>query len=146
MERIITKRDNGRLRVVMRTKGPSKTEQSHKKKCDINTIVAKIRKGQAVPIRLGSPMYGDFSQVTDYMSTINRVSELHEDFMAIPADIRKRFHNSPAEFMEFIQDDSNREEAIELGLVAKQGQVEQKTAQAAPVEPENTSEGSIEGK
>ena len=38
-------------------------------------------------------------------------------FMALPANIRERFNNDPAELVDFVSDDRNRSEAIDLGLV-----------------------------
>ena len=38
-------------------------------------------------------------------------------FMALPAAVRERFNNDPAELVDFVSDVNNRSEAIDLGLI-----------------------------
>ena len=42
-------------------------------------------------------------------------------FMALPANVRERFNNDPAELVDFISDVANRSEAIDLGLIPLPG-------------------------
>ncbi len=42
--------------------------------------------------------------------------EAQENFMRLPANIRKRFDNDPAQLIEFINDPNNLDEAINIGL------------------------------
>jgi len=119
MELIKTKRENGSSRVAVRSSAPSMTEQSHKKACNINTIMAKIRKGQAVPTIAGEPIFGDFTKCNDFQTAQNAVLEAHDRFMSLPSDIRRRFQNQPNNLLEFLEDPENLEEAVELGLVTK---------------------------
>ena len=42
-----------------------------------------------------------------------------EAFAALPSRVRQRFNNDPAELLEFLADESNREEAVFLGLIEK---------------------------
>ena len=37
--------------------------------------------------------------------------------MALPSDVRSRFGNNPAELLDFLNDNSNYDEAIRLGLI-----------------------------
>ena len=37
--------------------------------------------------------------------------------MALDANVRKRFHNDPAELIDFVSDEKNRDEAVRLGLL-----------------------------
>jgi len=119
MELIKTKRENGSSRVAVRSSAPSMTEQSHKKACNINTIMAKIRKGHAVPMSPGEPIFGDFTKCNDFQTAQNAVLEAHDRFMSLPSDVRRRFGNQPNNLLEFLEDPANLEEAVELGLVTK---------------------------
>ena len=62
---------------------------------------------------------GDFSGIGDYHTALNRVIAAQDEFEALPAQIRARFNNDPAELIEFLEDDKNRPEAETLGLVEK---------------------------
>ena len=44
--------------------------------------------------------------------------------MALPSRVRRRFDNDPAELMEFLADEANREEAVMLGLIEKEEPVQ----------------------
>lgn len=97
------------------------TEQSHKADSDINTIVRRIERGQPLSaFQQGSQgIYGDFTQFQDYQENLNTVIAAQEAFDSLPAPIRKRFDNDPVELMKFLDDNKNREEAENLGLVNK---------------------------
>ena len=43
---------------------------------------------------------------------------IQDDFMELPAQLRSRFNNDPAELIDFLGKEENREEATKLGLVA----------------------------
>lgn len=94
-------------------------EQSHKEDTDINTIVRRIEKG--VPLDPFSTrtngVYGDFTQYQDYQQNLNTVIQAQEAFDSLRAEVRKRFDNDPAQLMKFLDDEKNREEAIQLGLL-----------------------------
>jgi len=82
----------------------SRTKQSMREECDINAIVAKARRGQAVAhLSQGVPTYGDFSDVGDYKSALDRLRAADEWFRHLPAKVRGAFHNDPGEFLE-VQD------------------------------------------
>lgn len=98
---------------------PSKTVQDGKDDADINVIMERYaRTGQFKP-PAGLPQYGDFSSVTDFQSALNLVIAAEKGFSELPAKIRSRFHNDPANLLEFLALDANREEAIDLGILEK---------------------------
>lgn len=101
---------------------PSMTQQQFKDECDINKIMERyLRTGVlSDPLdRRGTPKYGDYAGLGDYMDHMNKVVEANEMFEALPAAIRKRFNNNPGELIEFVMDENNRKEAEMLGLVEK---------------------------
>lgn len=96
------------------------TQQQFKDECDINRIMDRyLRTGVlSDPLQQRQPgTYGDFSELGDYMEHMNKVVEAREMFEALPAKVRERFANNPANMIEFVMDSDNRAEAIKLGLL-----------------------------
>jgi len=99
--------------------GKSMTKQSMTKECDINYIMRKYQKTGAVShINRHGAEYG-FATSLDFAESMRVVTKAQGMFDALPSSIRSRFANDPAAFLEFVQDDSNEEEMIKLGLVEK---------------------------
>lgn len=103
---------------------PSRTKQSFKDECDINKIMKRFKKtvGTDYLNRFQGYLdgrYGDFSEVADYRSALHQVRQAEEVFMALPAKVRGRFSNDPAQFLDFVQNPNNAEELVSLGLATK---------------------------
>lgn len=95
-------------------------EQQHRDSCDINVIMRQYEKsGLITHVAEVDPSYGDFTTVNDFHSAVNQIKAAEAAFMTLDARLRKRFDNDPGKFLAFIEDDANRPEAEELGLVAK---------------------------
>lgn len=97
-------------------KDPSKAVQSEKEEADINTIVRRFGIGQVVPQNVRAPLVGDFTGLFDFQSAMNAIVEAERSFMAMPADVRKRFGNNPQEFVLFCSDEKNLDEMRKMGL------------------------------
>ncbi len=94
------------------------TEQSHKNQCDINRIVQRYNKtGVISHMNKIEGKYGDMSGA-DFKTMMDITSGVRSKFAALPAKIRNRFENEPEKLLEFFENPENRNEAIELGLVA----------------------------
>ncbi|QXP08352.1 MAG: internal scaffolding protein [Arizlama microvirus] len=115
----ITKRSNPKyLRVQFHTGSESLVQQSAKDECDVNRIMEKFNKTGLLPqIIKEKPQYGDYSGVADYQTAQNTVIKAQEQFLALPAKVRDRFDNDPAEFLAFATDASNKKEMGSLGLL-----------------------------
>lgn len=98
-------------------KDPSLAQQHMKDECDINVIVERFGVTGSLPQTIIEPTYGDFSGVYDYHSALNAIRASEEAFMALPAKIRAKFDHDPNALLEFLQNETNRDEAIELGLI-----------------------------
>ncbi len=96
---------------------PSLAQQHMKDECDINIIVERFGVTGSMPVSPIEPSYGDFSGVSDYHDALNRIRASDEAFMALPAKIRAKFDNDPNALLQFLQNDENREEAIQIGLI-----------------------------
>ena len=109
-----------RRRVQCVNTKPSLTEQAHKDKSCINKIIAKYRKtGLINHVSAKQGSYGDFLGVSSYQEALDRVAIAQDDFSTLPANIRKRFDNDPGKFLDFMSDEANQAEAMEMGLIPK---------------------------
>lgn len=96
---------------------PTLTQQQFAKECDINTIVEAYGLNGELPQTLRAPEYGDYSEITDYASALAAVKNAESNFMLLPAKLRARFENDPQQFLRFVHDDANYQEARDLGLL-----------------------------
>ena len=101
----------------LKCEDPSLAQQHMKDECDINVIVERFGVTGQLPQAPLEPTYGDFSGVSDYHSALNAIRASEEAFMALPAKIRAKFDHDPNALLEFLQNETNRDEAIELGLI-----------------------------
>lgn len=127
----IVRRQWERVRVSRDNRSPEVgAKQSFADEADINKQMALWRRpGVGVPPRVVPPSYGDFTNASDYLEACQRVVDAQEAFNSLPAKVRRRFENSPAQLLDFVADPANTEEAIELGLV-------EAPAEEPPMEPE----------
>lgn len=104
---------------------PSLAQQSAAEESDINFIVERFTRTGELPPLPSPDTYGDFTHVTDYHTALNSLIAADEAFMQLPAKLRAKFSNDVSGFLEFMADDKNRDEAIELGLIPKppEGQI-----------------------
>lgn len=98
-------------------KDPSLTQQHMKDECDINILVERFGVTGQFPTTPLEPTYGDFSGVSDYHSALNAIRASDEAFMALPAKIRAKFDHDPNALLNFLQNEENRDEAIQIGLI-----------------------------
>lgn len=109
-----------RKRVFYKSDKPSKTQQAPKDDCDVNKILKKYEKtGMVLHQNHSQGSYGDFTNYGDFRSGLEIITNAQNAFDALPSKIRKKFGNNPALLLEFIQDPSNIDEAIKLGLAKK---------------------------
>jgi phage internal scaffolding protein len=98
---------------------PSKTQQAPKDDCDINIILKRYAQDGIIETTNLPPMYGDFSDAPTYHEAMNTIAQAHETFDALDAHIRARFHNNPAEYLDFLSHPQNQDEAIRLGMATR---------------------------
>lgn len=99
---------------------PSMTQQHFRDECDINNIIARYEQTGVLtdPLQPARNFeFGDYSAVQDYQDSLNFVIAAREMFDALPSKVRERFNYDPARLLQFLGDESNRDEAIRLGLV-----------------------------
>jgi len=108
--------------------GPSLTQQHFANEVNINSIIARYnRTGYLTdPLKPGfsRPQFGDFSDIVDFQTAQDIVIRGNEAFASLPSAIRKRFDNDPSLFLSFMDDISNRDEAISLGIISEKVEIE----------------------
>lgn len=100
-------------------KPPSRTKQSFVAECDINNILKQYKaSGQLrhISAKAAQGAYQDLPDEVDFQASLNVVMQGQTAFASLTSKLRNRFHNDPAEFLEFMADPANQEEAIRLGL------------------------------
>lgn len=106
---------------------PSRVQPQFKTEADINFLVHRLtRTGSFYSPEVmakvrARPQFGDFVQmsVTSVVDAHTIIARAKESFEALPFAIRERFNNSPENFLRFMSDEKNVEEAIKLGLMEK---------------------------
>lgn len=112
-------RENGTLDIAHINNEPSLTQQQFKDECDINTIMRSYQETGTISHLNPRPgIYEDFSGVQDFKESMDLVEYAKKEFMLLPAKVRSRFNNNPAELVEFCNNPNNLEEAVELGLAS----------------------------
>lgn len=108
------------IQVGFSTKG--RTKQSFKAECDINQIMARfLRTGVLDFVQKNEPRYGDATGL-EYQSAMLRVAGAKTMFNELPAKIREFFENEPGKFLDFVQNDKNHAECVEMGLLKPKAQ------------------------
>lgn len=119
LNRKVSVRPNGSLRLQTVNDEPTMTQQQFKDDCDINNILRKHGHDPVAFQALTRPggVYADFSSITDYHTMLNEIVEAQTAFGALPAHLRARFDNDPGKLLAFIQDKKNRDEGVSLGII-----------------------------
>lgn len=103
-----------RIQITFPTEG--RTKQSFKAECDINQIMSRyLKTGVLEHVRDNAARFLDVTGA-DFQDAQLLVAEANSMFHSLPSAIRTRFENSPAEFLKFMENPANAQEAIELGL------------------------------
>lgn len=119
--------------------GESLTIQSDAIDSDINVIVARFKGGEGImPPPLDQADYYDTTGLPDLREIMDIQRDALAHFNALPARIRNRFRNSPAELWDFVQDPENIDEAIALGILTKRDPEPTLEEFQAMAEPEKT--------
>ncbi|QCQ85110.1 internal scaffolding protein [Blackfly microvirus SF02] len=96
----------------------SLTKQADAQSCDINYIMSQYEKtGLLDHISHHQGQYADLGNALDYHTAMSVIVEAQQSFESLPAEIRRRFANDPAQFLDFVSKDENIEEMAKMGLL-----------------------------
>lgn len=101
---------------------PEKTlaQQQFRDECNINILYARYLETGEMPQVLEGLTYGNFEGIFDFQTAQNAVRTAEGLFLQLPARLKNRFDNDPQKLLQFLADETNREEAEFLGLVNKE--------------------------
>lgn len=95
------------------------TEQHHKKATDVNNIIKKYAKtGVLQKLNTIEGIYGDVTG-HDFQSAVDLVASAQNMFAALPSEVRAKFQNNPALFLDFADNPDNREQLVEMRLATR---------------------------
>lgn len=96
----------------------SLTVQSFTEDADINTLVRRFGI-TGIPLANVTDEVVDTTNAPDLRAILEARRAAANGFSGLPMKIRKRFHNSPEELWDFLNDPENVEEGIRLGLLTR---------------------------
>lgn len=105
-----------REKTGLKCSGGSRTKQSFAKDADINVIVGRFMKTGVVPLVTMPPTHQSFENVFNFQDSMNLLVQAKNAFMQLPAELRSRFGNDPAAYVDFVSDEKNIDEMRKLGL------------------------------
>lgn len=123
---------------------PSMTRQSEMEACDIHNILKQFSQQgfeQLVRDNAARGQYADLTALPDYQEALDIVLKSQQAFAALPSQVRERFQNDPARFVEFLADPANQDEAIRLGLAIDTREPEPQPQKVEIVNPPASSPG-----
>lgn len=110
----MTERLVPRVHPVITDRQMTKTE--FQEEVDINNIVAKYqRDGALTHFQFNAEDYGIATGLS-FHEAATLVADARSLFADLPSSLRARFNNDPGQFLDFVQDPSNAQEMVELGL------------------------------
>lgn len=132
-----------RAKKIKYNPGKSRTKQALKDETDINFLVEKYNNSVDEHFKEYEGNYGEFAEM-DYHQAMTQIAKASEMFDAIPSKIRSQFENNPGNFLDFVLNDENYDEMVEMGLAKAKPQLkpteETAAAAAANVEATTTAE------
>ena len=109
--------DDASNETALHCRDEHRTEQEHIEEADINYIAERFMRTGEAPQVLHLPTAGDFEGIFDFQTAMNTIAQAKNEFMALPAKVRTRFGNDPAQLLEFVNDKTNYDEAVKLGFI-----------------------------
>lgn len=102
----------------------SLVQRHFQQECDVNFIVDRyVKTGVLSHVSEIPPVFADVSDVPDdLMQSYDKIYAAEQAFMQLPSKLRKELDNDPARLGAWLQDENNRNAAIEYGLLGVQSQ------------------------
>ncbi len=99
-----------------------RTKQSFRDECDIDLIMQRAARGGTIShLNKYEGVYADYSDF-DFFEHMQQLTKGREIFDDLPAEVRKEFGQSPAEFFAYVNDPANiKELATKLPALAAPG-------------------------
>ncbi|QXP08451.1 MAG: internal scaffolding protein [Arizlama microvirus] len=134
-------RANGSRRVSLSFENdPGLTVQNHKDSCDITNILAgHIRMGDMPP--MPESVFTDLTNMPDYQTCLNTVMAIDDIFDNLPPKVKIAFEQNPAALMAAVEDPTQRDRLIELGVFTATDGHQTTMSEQVPAEKSDGAEG-----
>lgn len=110
-------------RAVVHTGSESRVQHHQAEGCDMKTIIERFLKtGEANQLSSSQMQFIDATNATEYDKAQQLLINAQDAFYDLPSKIRTRFENDPRQFLNFMDDPQNTDEAVELGLAQRRPQ------------------------
>lgn len=99
---------------------PSMTKQEFVGECDVNNVIKQYKAHGMlthVNAKAAQGAYQDLPDSVDFQESLHTIMVAENAFMSLPAKIRDRFGQDPAEFLAFLSNPENEDEARKLGIL-----------------------------
>jgi len=98
-------------------KSPGRTRQDDLESSKIGNIVKRYLKTRELPVTGREAFFADVSSMPDYQTAFGILEAGANAFKQLPAEVKTRFDNDPAKFLDFTNDAGNRDEMVTMGLL-----------------------------
>lgn len=106
-----------RRRCAITITGESMCQESDAKQADIHNIMRQFeRTGVLNHSAQHEGTYGDFMNLPEFTDAQIQIAEAASMFETVPATIRAKHNNNPAQFVDWMMNPDNREAMIEQGF------------------------------
>lgn len=141
----VTQPTHPRMRITLECNDPGKTHQEFKDSCNINLLVKSWKRGTPIShLNNRSAQFGDFTEGSDFKTALDQVLYAQDSFMELPSAVRDAVGNSPAAFLDAINDPDKLKILESMGLDVELHEEAPQPAPAAPtVAPK--SDGPLKG-
>lgn len=96
-----------------------KVHQAQQNAADEHNIVNLVDKlvNYGIGAEMPVPIEGGIISGADFHELQNQLARTRDEFLELPAHVRARFNNDPAQFLDFFYDEKNADEAAKLGFI-----------------------------
>lgn len=92
-----------------------RTKQSFKDETDINMILARSHRGEAIThLAKYEAQYGDFSDISSLQEAHDRLQVGLKIFDDLPGEVKREFQQSPKKFFEYVNHPENKQKLDKL--------------------------------
>lgn len=120
---LISMRENGTIDVETHNLDPSMSIPDDQNSTDINNIMAQYKITGQMPHSGRQGLYDEHNDIptpNSLLEAYSLIQDASEKFLSLPSQLREKFHNDPSIMAEFLQDPSNYQAAVDLGLLTAQ--------------------------
>lgn len=120
-EPIIRSKFSPKMRTITETGDESKVQHHFQDACDINRIAGTkdVAFGHPDDVLDARARYGDFSDVMDFATNMDKAVKAQALFDSIPVELRNRCGNTIHGLFNFINDPKNRETCYEYNIFSR---------------------------